>query len=40
MNQAFIPNRDSSITDVFLDVSGVILAAFFIIYWQKRKKNG
>lgn len=39
VNQAFIPHRDSSITDVLLDVGGIVLAALFIIYWRMRKKK-
>ncbi|MDI6761780.1 MAG: VanZ family protein [Thermodesulfobacteriota bacterium] len=39
VNQASIPHRDASITDVFLDVAGIFLAALSISYWQKRKKS-
>ena len=39
IHQAFIPHRDSSITDVLLDVGGIVLVALCIIYWQKRKKS-
>jgi VanZ family protein len=38
VNQIFIPYRDASITDVLLDVCGVVLAALLIIYWRKRRK--
>ena len=39
VNQIFIPYRDASITDVFLDMGGIVLVALLIIYWQKRKES-
>lgn len=39
INQIFIPYRDASIMDLFLDMCGIILAALFIISWKKRKKR-
>jgi len=38
IHQAFIPYRDASITDVLLDVCGIVLVGLFINYWQKRKR--
>ncbi|MDI7261172.1 MAG: VanZ family protein [Thermodesulfobacteriota bacterium] len=38
-NQASIPNRNASVTDVLLDVAGIVLAALSISYWQNRKNN-
>lgn len=37
VNQASIPHRDASVTDVLLDVAGIVLAVLSISYWQKRK---
>jgi len=39
VSQAFIPQRDSSVTDVLLDMGGIALVGLFIHYWQKRKKG-
>ena len=39
VNQIFIPYRDASITDVLLDVGGIVLVTLSISYWQKRKKS-
>ncbi|MBM4308778.1 MAG: hypothetical protein FJ115_03235 [Deltaproteobacteria bacterium] len=39
VNQIFIPYRDASITDVLLDMGGIVLVVLLILYWQKRKKG-
>lgn len=39
VNQVFIPHRDASITDVLLDVGGIVLVALLIIYWRMRKRR-
>lgn len=38
-NQIFIPGRDASITDLLLNLSGIVLAALVIYIYQKRKKR-
>jgi hypothetical protein len=37
MQQAYIPGRDASATDVMLDVLGIILMGILIHSYQKRK---
>ena len=37
IHQSFIPNRDASITDVFLDFVGIILALLLIYQIYKNK---
>lgn len=34
--QSFLPNRDASVTDVLLDLIGIILALLFILQWYKK----
>jgi hypothetical protein len=38
IHQSFIPTRDASFTDVFLDFVGIILALFLIVQLYKKKK--
>lgn len=35
--QSYIPGRDASVTDVFLDLSGIILTLFFIFQIMEKK---
>jgi hypothetical protein len=37
--QSFISFRDASVTDVFLDLIGVLLALFLIFYLYRKKKH-
>jgi hypothetical protein len=37
--QSFISFRDASVTDVFLDLIGVLLALFLILYLYRKKKH-
>ena len=37
--QSFIPFRDASVTDVFLDLIGVLLALSLILYLYRKKKH-
>ncbi len=37
VNQIFIPGRDASLGDILLNLTGIILAAFAIYWWQKRR---
>jgi len=39
IHQAYVPGRDASITDVLLDLVGIILTLFFISWLLKRKKS-
>ena len=39
IHQSFIPFRDASVTDVFLDLIGVLLALSLIFYLYRKKKH-
>lgn len=39
IHQAFIPFRNASVTDVFLDLIGVLLALSLIFYLYRKKKH-
>ena len=39
IHQAYVPGRDASITDVLLDLVGIILTLFFISWLLKAKKS-
>ena len=39
MHQAYVPGRDASITDVLLDLVGIILTLFFISWLLKTKQS-
>jgi len=39
IHQAYIPGRDSSIIDVMLDITGIILTAILIHFFQQRRKK-
>ena len=39
IHQSFIPFRDASVTDVFLDLLGVLLALSLIFYLYRKKKH-
>jgi VanZ family protein len=38
-HQAFIPNRDASVGDVMLDITGIVLAGILISFNQQRRKK-
>ena len=38
IHQAYVPGRDASITDVLLDLVGIILVLFFFLYFYKTKE--
>jgi hypothetical protein len=38
IHQSFIPTRDASVIDVFLDAIGIVLILFFIVQLYKKKK--
>jgi VanZ family protein len=38
-HQAYIPGRDSSISDVMLDITGITLTAIFVHFFQQRRKK-
>ena len=38
IHQSFIPTRDASIIDVFLDGVGIVLTLFLIVQLYKKKK--
>lgn len=37
LNQRFMPGRHASVTDLFLDFMGIVLAGLAIYFWQRRK---
>jgi membrane protease YdiL (CAAX protease family) len=37
--QAYVPGRDASITDVLLDMVGIILVLFFVLLFHKKQKS-
>jgi len=37
-HQSFIPSRDGSFSDVFLDIGGIVLALFLIRKWLNRSE--
>ena len=37
INQAYIPQRDASATDVILDMVGIVLTGIVVYSYQKRK---
>ena len=39
IHQAYVPGRDASVTDVLLDLTGIILALLFIYRLLKTKKS-
>jgi VanZ family protein len=39
IHQTYIPGRDSSITDVMLDITGITLTAIFVHFFQQRRKK-
>jgi VanZ like family len=39
IHQSFIPFRDASVTDVFLDLIGVLLALSLILYLYRKKQH-
>jgi VanZ family protein len=39
IHQAYVPGRDASVTDVLLDLVGIILVLFFISWFLKTKTN-
>jgi VanZ family protein len=39
IHQAYVPGRDASITDVLLDLFGIILVLFFVFRLFKTKAN-
>lgn len=39
IHQAYVPGRDASITDVLLDMVGIILVLFFVAWLFKTKKS-
>lgn len=39
IHQSFIPWREASVTDVFLDLLGILLALFLIPYLYRKKKH-
>ena len=36
--QAYVPGRDASITDVLLDLVGIILVLFIVLYFYRKQK--
>jgi VanZ family protein len=38
IHQSFIPTRDASVIDVFLDAVGIVLILFLIVQLYKKKK--
>jgi VanZ family protein len=38
IHQAYVPGRDASITDVLLDLGGIILILFIFLYFYKTQK--
>jgi VanZ family protein len=39
IHQAYVPGRDASITDVLLDMVGIILVLFFVLLFHKKQKS-
>jgi hypothetical protein len=39
IHQAYVPGRDASITDVLLDLVGIILVLFFVLLFHKKQKS-
>jgi hypothetical protein len=39
IHQSFIPTRDASITDVFLDAVGIVLVIYLILWFYKIEKR-
>jgi len=39
IHQTYISGRDSSITDVMLDITGITLTAIFVHFFQQRRKK-
>ena len=39
IHQAYLPGRDASITDVFLDMIGIILIMLLIMLYYKKKRS-
>jgi hypothetical protein len=39
IHQAYVPGRDASVTDVLLDMVGIILVLFFVLLFHKKQKS-
>lgn len=39
IHQAHVPGREASVTDVLLDLVGIILALFFVLLFHKKQKS-
>jgi VanZ family protein len=39
INQAYIPQRTASITDVLLDMTGIVLTGILVYSFQQRKRR-
>jgi len=38
IHQAYVPGRDASITDVLLDLAGITLVLFIVLYFYGKQK--